>query len=121
MKTQEIRIGNWVNQNRKKLIVDESYLIDILKNHNKGKVIGYNPIRLTDKWFDKFGFLYFSLNNGWHFHIKYDEKAFACGAFEVFRPHTSNTHNCRGPANTKIRYVHELQNIFFDLTKKELK
>ena len=45
----------------------------------------------------------------------------ACGDFEMWRHESENSYNCNGGANTEIKYVHQLQNLYHSLTQKELK
>lgn len=69
------------------------------------------PIPLTEEWMLKFGFEkdgdYFSLGN-FHYHLP------SC----LF--YSGNDHVSGGNADAIIKYVHQLQNLYFALTGEEL-
>ena len=138
MESNELRIGNYLEILGKVRKVEcisnlpsrkEMYWITC-KDIIDTKIIHFKPIALTDEWLFKFGFIkmknYRTKQLG---HSKYDwfkdntqffsiEKHHS-GDFnegETFYP-TFTFNNC----SFALQYVHELQNLYFSLTKDELK
>lgn len=114
MKATELRIGNWVHYNSFDGVVCSSDLFDIDKGIIKAK-----PIPLTKEWLERFGFELLNKSveywgkNGFCFTWLKDniEKSdclylFLDGLSVNKRP--------------EIRYVHQLQNLYFALTGEEL-
>ena len=115
MKIQELRIGVYLElptRNEPIVIVEE-----ILKNNfiicditsNEWPLCDYKPILLTEQWLKDFGFVYTEYRN-WEkssedFGIEFNEDEFY---FHVY----GNAFN--------FQYVHQLQNLYFVLTGKEL-
>ena len=116
MKTQELRIGNLIQQgeitmisNSNVWIDDDIFLTDEIE-----------PIPLTEEWLLKFGFITFDskqIYNEWFlnfdgilkykiFHSKYT------GVEEFTMPHSDKP--------IKLKHVHQLQNLYFALTGEEL-
>jgi hypothetical protein len=110
IKKTELRIGNCIeaeNHNRQKVIiqVDDGFCIDFSQRNNG------NPIPLTEEWLIKFGFKK-NTDNG-------DLKGNDC-----YYTH-QNFKRCISLPNfiydgTKLKYVHQLQNLYFALTGEEL-
>jgi hypothetical protein len=116
MKASELRIGNWVSliadghehepDNFCWLLEDYDYYEDVMFN--------ILPIPLTEEWLLRFGFyLVIVLDTKIYFHsamndieIRVDEDGFDLG--------TESVGLCT------VKYVHQLQNIYFMLTNKEL-
>jgi hypothetical protein len=116
MKAQELRIGNLVRNNLNGEILKPC---DVLCDGiNTDKIEGLNygfiePIPLTEEWLFKFGFE--RQENNWktldlHFAtIGWEKLAGIALSFEkesIYLPH--------------IKYVHQLQNLYFALTNEEL-
>lgn len=86
-----------------------TYTYDKVLEHTPFKRKGLEPIPLTDDWFIKFGFVYSDLNGDtghWQksgFQILNGENGFSY-AYEL-----------------DIKFVHQLQNLYFALTHEELK
>lgn len=105
-------IGNNSNPRR------ESYFIDLdsstIDNHLKG--VDSNdvyPIDLTEDWLLKFGFEKISSNvfrrNDYDVLLtKIETRLVICNYMDI-------------PPSAKLKYVHQLQNLFFALTGEELK
>lgn len=107
MKANELRIGNFVSKDGE---IYEADFITIRMTEN------YEPIPITEEWLLKFGFdkvlprndkMYYRLND--YFVIE-DSRVFLLGddAFEILK------------LRQEIKYVHQLQNLYFALTGEEL-
>lgn len=122
MKAKELRIGNWVNGmfNTNDGLIEKPFQIShIVISEIAEGVSDYTPIPLTEEWLVKFGFVkdhsyddvYFDINvvNRWltindnQFHISDDRLSVVDDEYW-----------------TDIYYVHQLQNLYFALTNKEL-
>ena len=108
MKAEELRIGNLVhdvlNNNAKR--INQENLCDFANGY-----VSFEPIPLTEEWLLKFGFdetivegypIYQS-DKGFIVEYYKDESVFLILDFEV-----------------RIKYVHQLQNLYFALTGLEL-
>lgn len=110
MKAKELRIGNAVECEGKIYYIDCGERIDNAEN--------YKPIPLTEEWLLKFGFVnkrdnIYTPHKCWH-------------EYEMFgNKHTKNiTLSLQSGYHVvmaRISYVHQLQNLYFALTGKELK
>jgi len=114
MKSQDLRINNWVLDRGLEQTVDsicntESGEADCCLSHSGNGTTTMHPIPLTNDWLMKFGFeewdRYNWKNNGVHIHFipALDEFEFQFGGSCV-----------------TIQYAHQLQNLYFSLTQKEL-
>ena len=110
MKASELRIGNYIFLTKD---VNKSYVI----TKTSGAIIDYiecesvlsKPILLTEEWLLKFGFEKGSLI--------YKNDSFNLNGEIVFKG--ENSFRYFG-LETKIKYVHQLQNLYFALTGYEL-
>ena len=112
MKANELRIGNWVDNGvGDNYIIDTSWFMDILNFAQVNNLsTDLKPIPLTEEWLIKFGgdctimegYPVYFLNP---FSIEFYE--LEC-VFHI------------GNSSTTIKYVHQLQNIYFALTGEEL-
>ena len=114
MESKELRIGNLVDIYResgldlipcKNSVIDVEDLRCIFKDY-----IQAEPIPLTEEWLLKFGF---TRTSGWDDYegwIK-DDVEIECNIY------TFNYVNC---IDKEIKYIHQLQNLYFALTNKEL-
>jgi uncharacterized membrane protein len=135
MTAQELRIGN--------IIFDISHrpcMVDAISNRNFVKLtelnndytsesfqmMDCNPIPLTEEWLLKFGFsidgkyLYIGIEDykycfnyrdwadNWAFYVEYTDS-----------PHEKDE-GVKYPVSFDIKYVHQLQNLYFSLTGEEL-
>ena len=119
MKVSELRIGNYL-QGKSVVEVDgviAGEFVSIKSNNSIFIVEGDNPclkpILLTEEWFVKFGFKkWFKLGtDGWDFYIDILRIAYFGEFFHLwYKDHPI----------TEIKYVHQLQNLYFALTQTEL-
>jgi hypothetical protein len=114
MKANELRIGNWIQDGNE----FEQITIDHLNCLNSGRC-EYDPIPLTEEWLLNFGFekthlfdtvLYISNTN---FHISFNNSIYQLNYKE-------NPKSQWFPVCKDLRYIHQLQNIYFALTGEEL-
>lgn len=70
--------------------------------------IDIDPIPITPEWLERFGFLPYPFNYGWKHESQWLEIDSMGGYFQY-------PHGC-----AEIRYIHQLQNLFFALTGLEL-
>ena len=115
MEANELRIGNWVIVNEECQIEDifhdvvnvstrfETYVLDVVK-----------PIPLTEEWLFKFGFKFDGHCSWWK--NKLIELTIDTGEDEY------SVFNDNGDYITLkgIKYVHQLQNLYFAITGEEL-
>ena len=118
MKANELRIGNLVYSglNSKDVIeVYPMFIVQLSKIENETHNI--KPIPLTEEWFYKLG--------GLRFNLDAEKKHYQIGLF-TFRLEKDgfillNDDNTECFFGFKpIRYVHQLQNLYFELTGEEL-
>ena len=118
MRANELRIGNYINED----ILGDSIISSIHKNfievgigHNIGAMtytLNYTsikPIQLTEEWLLDFGFEKDEL--GWFF-----KENDYCSFGLFFKDNEWLFYI----SDTKIKYVHQLQNLYFALTNNEL-
>ena len=113
MKASELRIGNSIMQDDE-LVFVTWWRLELMEKNK----IEYNPIPLTEEWLLKLGFKYkkwddhFIIKNGNYFNSikKYDDGWYY------------NTDESEATCYylTTIKYVHQLQNLYFALTSEEL-
>lgn len=107
MKDKELRIGNYVMQDGEEIHGIVSLTIH---KYSIGQ-IKLDPIALTEDWLVKFGFNKLPI-------------VFEHGKFYLYKEQNSNlwrlTHSGTNAHITTLKYVHELQNIYYDLTKIEI-
>ena len=109
MEARELRIGNWVKQGRANVQVTGAMIQEINQ-----ELLDVNPIPLTKGWLLKFEFDFFASNNIWQLNT---ELGFCIwgrigNGLEVFVD--------INPCGISIKYVHQLQNLYFALTGEEL-
>jgi hypothetical protein len=113
MKASELRIGNWYQWYAEgKYYKYQVEGIDLIQNYEN-----FEPIPITEVWLTDFGFIYPDP----HYLIWYKE---GFGPFRVlFDIHLKHWQigYSGGRVFKKIEYVHQLQNLYFYLTDKELK
>ncbi len=125
MNAKEFRIGNYVQAGKLKgvIVSINNSSAKIMFGHGGSSSYGlkdFQPVPLTDDIFLRFGFRGLSVGDDYYFNIK-TEPQMSCGEFEVWKGSRSeNEYNFRGGINCKFKYVHQLQNIYFVLTQKEL-
>ena len=115
MKAEELRFGNIVfNPN-----LFKNTAVDILDIYDlaEGRLYkDFLPIPLTEEWLLKFAFEINMDNFDWNAGIGTN----CIGDFELSLRHTDNVGWFYKSKCTPIKYVHQLQNLYFALTGKEL-
>jgi hypothetical protein len=104
MKANELRIGNWVNNNEEDYQITSATISQLERGDSKAE-----PIPLTESLLLKFGF------------EKVKDSFFKKG-FHIYEEDNNFYYYLRdeGMMDVHINFVHELQNLYFALTKKEL-
>jgi hypothetical protein len=123
MTAQELRIGNYISNPSTEICV-VSEIQRVLKNGKYEYVIGFDskglayvlndaqgnevtkPIPLTEKWLNKCVFKFKELG--------YENLSVSYGTT------SKEIHFVIGSYYVRLNYVHELQNLYFALTKQEL-
>jgi hypothetical protein len=117
MKANELRIGNLTYRievkNKNNTVIDDITIYDMERIQEvHDKTFTYEPIPLTEEWLQKFGFQ--------------TEESFVYELDDI----TINTSRglmwiftkCKNNVEIEItEYVHQLQNLYFALTNKELR
>lgn len=109
MEANELRIGNLIRRKSNYEVLRAT--TGILSNWDilNTKHPGYEGIPLTEEWLEKFGFKYAKGWNMWQGEIEvYKHKD---GSFSWYN---------EGDVSVPLVYVHQLQNLVFALTGKEL-
>jgi hypothetical protein len=117
MKANELRIGNYIGDKNDIAIVEsidkDGCMVQFINDEKQGFRIS-EPIKaipLTEEWLLRFGF-YKSDNYG-NDEYRLDGYSYFRGSFYI-----SDCDECG--ESVEINFVHELQNLYFALTKKEL-
>lgn len=125
MDVKELRIGNWIEEYFVNSVVisvtSEHYgdgqirLAHSVENYPRNIVQARvcNPIPLTKEWFENFGFKYYKGNSRGYYVMRYGNRV----KFRFIKHH--DCYMIDGH-NAKIKYVHQLQNLYFALTGEEL-
>jgi hypothetical protein len=109
MKATELRIGNLVNENGEVIKIRQETLCDFANGY-----VVFEPIPLTEEWLLKFGFK--KPAHTWCgdvFHLTEWDK------YPINWCVAMNKNNA--VIIEKLKYVHQLQNLYFALTGEELK
>ncbi len=123
MKTNELRIGNYVFSEKKTVRVlavsTNKVTVSVNEGNSKNKSMldigDIEPIPLTEKWLLDFDFEVNDIHGYYFcFHRLFNFKLEKC-------PSADSHHFHILASKLYVRYVHELQNLFFALTDKELK
>lgn len=117
MNAKELRIGNYVYGQWNKLLKQnkgERTELRIIENVNLQSAKKYDFIKINEDWLLKLGFEKHSVNPFWfrkkHLCISVGGKVeLISWDMQVFK------------IDTEIKYVHQLQNLYFALTGEELK
>jgi hypothetical protein len=124
MKANDLRIGNLVNyliidemdERKKWFEVSEIDYDDLRIIQNKHEINqDYQPIQLTEEWLLKFGFKQIKPNHYWF--RDWNSLRFSLIDNNL---HCSIGDDECGFLYKMIKYVHELQNLYFALTNEEL-
>lgn len=131
MKAQELRIGNLLMFNDKPIAINAGFIHDLdysLKNPEREDANCFtdlSPIELTEEWMIKFGFMCkrpnnFTLEFGikikpWNYlSLEESTTKWYCDINYTYK----DEHSCITLPD--VKYVHQLQNLYFALTGKEL-
>jgi hypothetical protein len=127
LRSYEVRIGNWVNDNNQDVQITSSDIVEL----DSGERDNFNliPILLTGSWLLRFGFL--TKTNRFYtdaFTITilktefYLRPASPVGFYWGYYIENDQTyiHDCEMNDAKPIRFVHELQNLIFAMTFTEL-
>ena len=110
MKPEELRIGNFVYDVGGTI---ESRVIKL----TEGKVLLNSPIPITEEWLVKFGFKkHIHKHKPGFQYIKWGRYRQIMTIHKPARTFKFGSWEC----NVKLRYVHQLQNLYFALKGKEL-
>jgi hypothetical protein len=113
MKENELRIGNWIKY--------EGNEIQLTKQKFKLSVFTlgldelHEPIPLTEEWLIKFGLEDKEFKGTYHF-VFFDEPLQIYKSYGIWRIMFYRINRIKD-----LRYVHQLQNLYFALTGTELK
>lgn len=109
----ELRIGNLVFDYGIITEVNGFLLTRLEEINNEGKlVVNISPIPLTEEWLIKFGFYkneygyWKNLGHGFNFHVLFIGGEFSFCVSSI--------------GETKLKHVHQLQNLYFSLVGEEL-
>jgi len=131
MKTNELRIGNYLNGKQGRVIVTEIRTNNSVKIHDNTSSfyvgICLTPIEITKEWLFNFGFKDIGLNmSGSNWLVK-EQKGIWRQAIRIAYNERSEewslTLECVSPPTlsiARLKYVHQLQNLYFALTGNEL-
>ena len=117
MNVNELRVGNYIDNNVECFQIQAKDLIFLLAFDNEHYA---NPIPLTDNWIKNFGFKLGRYNHeGW---IELDSLCLSEDRYSEgqYRLGFDDSEYGVGEFTIKIKYVHQLQNIYFYSTGKEL-
>lgn len=118
LKANELRIGNYLNGKQGHVIITEIRENNIVKiqDNTSSFYVGtcLKPIPLTKEWLLKFGFVFgIELQDFVKGKHQFIELNCLCGYF-------SENDIFYYAEKTKLKYVHQLQNLYFALTGDEL-
>ena len=120
MKAEELRIGNSIIINGDVVNNIGWGVIKDVSDKNIGfkdcylDILKHEPIPLTEEWLESFGFIN---QDDKMYELSYDQFDFEC-----YYSYSGGTWNSRlNEVDLVIKYVHQLQNLYFTLTGEELK
>lgn len=115
MEITELRIGNIVHWGDHDTKID----INMLWSFDKYKSGGLCGEPLTPEWLVKLGFV--EVANGFNIHAYNDDVEIGISITDV-REYFTNKHLFYRHSHSiaKIEYVHQIQNLYFELTRQEL-
>jgi hypothetical protein len=124
MKATELRIGNIVdlgNRIAKVIEIGHSSCVVVDLDETQDTIEDYERVQgliLTDEWLLKFGFLKITEQNPPKYGVEYIFRIQIEDRTYLIKPYNSKFFNCN--TATDIEYIHQLQNLYFALTNKEL-
>ena len=117
---QELRIGNYIEYNGEIIKLDGSLLCCYIQNELEFPL---NPIPLTEEILLKFGFNEVEGERWCDMHEEFEEcDYYYLSMFKIYyNPETDRFEDdSLSHFNVNLKYVHQLQNLFFALTGEEL-
>ena len=116
MKANELRIGNWVRRRESDTNIQiEQYLLC------NAELCKYQPIPLTEEWLLKFGFVRPCEEhryNTWEKYLAPNRTFNILPPYEKIKYYGYSAGHRIG--ELEIKYIHQLQNLYFALTDEEL-
>ena len=133
MNVSELRIGNLVDsgigilkiskiQNERGESKFQGWRIDMPMHGQEEKFI--KPIPLTEEWLVKFGFIIYgwgAVKNNIYLQVRSDKEYNLINITERDCPNCMICNEVENIIGINIKYVHQLQNLYFALTGDELK
>ena len=120
MKASELRIGNWVNLKdiittyQKVIMIDSEVNVIQCQNDIHSPLEDYEPIPLTEEILSGWGFEYDDINGDSGY---WQKRPTDSGLFRILLGEDGFVYDYQ----VDIKYVHQLQNLYFALTNEELK
>jgi len=110
MKANELRVGNYIYYDNQLMEVDHSEITDLYFQED---CPFHKPIPLTEEWLDKFGF---KVNDCENYQTEYK--------YQLNNPFIildrKDGYFYIDATNLEIKYVHQIQNLYFALIGEEL-
>lgn len=114
MRENELRLNNYVLNDERVVLLSTNYdLFKCLVYVNRG--IGFEPIQLTEEWLLKFGFDFYQ-NIGARKFMNFGNLIIETNAHKDIPVYYTEQRELI----CIIKYVHQLQNLYFALTGEEL-
>ena len=116
MRANELRIGNWV-YNGKEIQVTAKQIYNTSE-----KLYDLLPITLTEEWLLRFGFMFTKDGNAFISPNKdaYYEDIWESLTYSLIENEFCVVSSSYNEFNVLIKYVHQLQNLYYALTNEEL-
>jgi hypothetical protein len=116
IKASELRIGNWVTTDAGRTGIIDGYAIQQIDEAGDVFDSGFRPIPLTPEILEKCGFEYRENN-----YNKFYRKAIEQASLKIM-VHSERFYFSPFEMNyeTELKYLHQLQNLYFALTGNEL-
>lgn len=121
VQANELRIGNLIDFEGRTCTVEEIDKQGVIVLFEDGEtewidLFQFFPIHLTPEWLEKFGFYVVLKNSAGQIYNMILDMSVANSALNITIWNSGKIE----PATKHIQYVHQLQNLFFALTNKEL-
>jgi hypothetical protein len=119
MEAIELRIGNWYDDNGVARQVTPSVIQEVFEAQRTW----CEPIKLTEKWIENFGFVFRNTNKqyGWYLEVSKNRVLTWCHSKEVSLDFDLEDYDYNNTLfDFHCQFVHQLQNIYFMLTNKDL-
>lgn len=123
MKATELRIGNWIYVDGKPIDIASNVISEYHWSELTTTPTTYSPIPLTEEWLKKFGFKqwqsHVSINVGSENRI-YWQIGKERNLFWESYDNTFTLDRVNKEDSPRVKYVHQLQNLYHALTNQEL-